>query len=758
MSIPAPDSDPRASSGAGQRGGVPEPEEATPRDQQPDSKSPGPQLVSPTPAGTVQFDASEHGAEGLAPAPPGKVDPAKVVLGVELSGEQDPKVGGGASESSSRDLEAEAEVAAEAREPSLSTATESPLPRRKSRKELRQQRSNTRVLTRGVTRVEEITARQRALDLDRLDEYAVLIETARADGSSAEIGYRSLRAELAAALHVSEHAVERELDLAYALHSRYLSTRDVLGAGVISMAHVRVICDAGLIIGSGDEALVKHALYEAAVLQYAVEETPGRLRPIAKRIAEEYAEVSLEQRHETARKQRRVDIVEREDGMAELYALLPAEVAWAIKDRLHRIAKAAWRTESNEARQAVKLASRQEASTVTHDHNDGAVEVVDVNDGPAGADGLVGAVCAVGAVGSVSFDGAGCSDGREIPEEPEGVPRSLDEVRADTLADLLLNGNPYIDLDLTEGSKPTTADLGFFAHVQVMVPVATLTPPDPDDLDASLEGLEEPRQVCELVGYGPISSLVAQELLEHSRNITRVGVNASGHVLSIDRYKPSKAMKRFLKARDRRCRFPGCARPPVNCDIDHTVDWQHDGLTATNNLEHLCRNHHTLKHHTDWRPVQDATGTLEWTSPAGRLHVDRPPGRTYRSPSAASGGRRDPGRCPPGAGERDCPPTPTPTPTSTSTSTSTSPNVQAEPLDKIRNLAGSSRRSGEGIGTHTFKGEREKRRGTTVQFTEDNSAESRSTESSSTESNPTERIFTESRTDGETLRDKDQPF
>ncbi|MHA3724616.1 hypothetical protein ACXR2T_12135, partial [Leucobacter sp. HY1910] len=45
-------------------------------------------------------------------------------------------------------------------------------------------------------------------------------------------------------------------------------------------------------------------------------------QPIAKRLAEEYAEVSLDERHAAARKRRRIEVVDREDGMAELYAYL----------------------------------------------------------------------------------------------------------------------------------------------------------------------------------------------------------------------------------------------------------------------------------------------------------------------------------------------------------------------------------------------------------------------------------------------------
>ncbi|MFF2633465.1 HNH endonuclease, partial [Microbacterium sp. NPDC058021] len=44
------------------------------------------------------------------------------------------------------------------------------------------------------------------------------------------------------------------------------------------------------------------------------------------------------------------------------------------------------------------------------------------------------------------------------------------------------------------------------------------------------------------------------------------------------------------------------------------------------NLAHLCKRHHTLKHHTAWTVTQHPDGTLEWTSPTGRRYLDIPHG------------------------------------------------------------------------------------------------------------------------------------
>ncbi|GAB3133282.1 hypothetical protein GCM10027057_06740 [Marisediminicola antarctica] len=85
-------------------------------------------------------------------------------------------------------------------------------------------------------------------------------------------------------------------------------------------------------------------------------------------------------------------------------------------------------------------------------------------------------------------------------------------------------------------------------------------------------------------------------------------------------------MRNFLRVRDETCRFPGCSRQAEQCDIDHTLQWQHQHPTAHYNLAHLCPKHHTIKDETNWTVAhtRDGTGALEWTSPAGRTHITEP--------------------------------------------------------------------------------------------------------------------------------------
>ncbi len=95
------------------------------------------------------------------------------------------------------------------------------------------------------------------------------------------------------------------------------------------------------------------------------------------------------------------------------------------------------------------------------------------------------------------------------------------------------------------------------------------------------------------------------------------------------RVPPTTALARFVRTRDTTCCFPGCNRPAVYCDLDHTIPYTAGGLTHPGNLKCLCRKHHLLKTfwigRGGWSDEQLPDGTIVWTTPTGRRkHV--PPG------------------------------------------------------------------------------------------------------------------------------------
>jgi hypothetical protein len=158
--------------------------------------------------------------------------------------------------------------------------------------------------------------------------------------------------------------------------------------------------------------------------------------------------------------------------------------------------------------------------------------------------------------------------------------------------------------DLSRGNRPT---------VFVTVHVFTLL------------GLSE--EPATLDGTGPLDPETARRLAGNAPSFIRLLTHPeTGVVLSMGKtkYKVPKDLKRWLRLRDQTCRRPGCTRPATHADIDHTTDWAHGGPTDAANLAVLCEPCHQLKHLTAWKVKQHGGGTLEWTTPTGRVHRTEP--------------------------------------------------------------------------------------------------------------------------------------
>ena len=90
-------------------------------------------------------------------------------------------------------------------------------------------------------------------------------------------------------------------------------------------------------------------------------------------------------------------------------------------------------------------------------------------------------------------------------------------------------------------------------------------------------------------------------------------------------YRPSAALDRFVRTRDRRCRFPGCRMPVRTGELDHH-DAHPRGRTAAGNLTGYCTHHHRGKHQAPgWTHQLDPDGTLTVTTPSGLTASTTPP-------------------------------------------------------------------------------------------------------------------------------------
>jgi hypothetical protein len=106
--------------------------------------------------------------------------------------------------------------------------------------------------------------------------------------------------------------------------------------------------------------------------------------------------------------------------------------------------------------------------------------------------------------------------------------------------------------------------------------------------------------------------------------ITPIEAGVCQHRRESAGYQPSNTLRHVIKIRSRRCGFPGCRRPAVGCDDDHTVPYDKGGRTCECNLHPLCRRHHQAKQAHGWRLDQPEPGTLIWTLPSGHQYTVTP--------------------------------------------------------------------------------------------------------------------------------------
>jgi hypothetical protein len=189
-----------------------------------------------------------------------------------------------------------------------------------------------------------------------------------------------------------------------------------------------------------------------------------------------------------------------------------------------------------------------------------------------------------------------------VPDQP----RTKDQRRADAYRDLLL-----------DGIGPGGLGHGIRGTVHVTVPALTLL--DRSDEPAILEG------------YGPIDPETARRIAGTATSWTRILTHPeTGCRLSVgtEQYAPPADMRRYLQIRDGTCQGIGCTRRATLSEIDHTQAWNTGGQTHVDNLVHLCKACHRLKHQSSFSTSQGPNGVLTWTTPGGKKYTSRPVSET----------------------------------------------------------------------------------------------------------------------------------
>lgn len=405
----------------------------------------------------------------------------------------------------------------------------------------------------------------RAVAIDEVHRLALAAEGPARSGPgrpwSPTVSARRVAAsELAAATRISEREAEQLVADSAALVHTLPTTLEALRSGRLSYRHASILVDEARSLPEGS-----WSAFESVALPEAETRTPAGFRQRARALREREHPESIVQRRRAAEESRSVFVEPGRDGMAWLTAHLPAEQAIGAYRRITEI--------------AAGLAAADDARTLMQRRAD------------VLADLLTDAV---------------------VPDSAVGTG-----VRATVLVTV-----PALTLlDRTGSDDCVGAAAGVGACFGAGADVDASTPPTPSPIVAATPAR------AHLEGYGPISDDVARRLAAHAPSFVRLLTHPeTGTVLSVgrDRYAVPRDLKLWLRVRDETCRFPGCGRSAALADIDHTVDWQHEGATRHDNLAHLCEAHHRLKHQTAWQVSQAGGGALDWRAPSGRRYRTEP--------------------------------------------------------------------------------------------------------------------------------------
>jgi hypothetical protein len=353
------------------------------------------------------------------------------------------------------------------------------------------------------------------------------------------------------------------------------------------------VLELGLVLDAGDAFLAQVVLPQARALATTLSATraeveAGRLSPYRARLI--------------CDKLRRLDADLAREIEAKVLTSAARIRTASLRDKLHRLILAA-----------------QDPVHAADEHRAGAADRrVEVDPEPS-QPGLLGVHAYLPAQTAVAFRDAvaakaaqfATADQKKAAAEDTFRPRTRDQLQADALAWFVLGP------DATDPTRP--ARPRFLVQLTMSLPV----------LLALRDGC------AELPGYGPIPAEVAREWAQDADWQRFVHDPVDGHLLDDGhrRYRPGARLRRFLRHRDRRDRFPGSNRPAQHCDADHLQPFTGNpdgGPTSAANLASTGRPGHLAKTHNGWSVDGGANTTLTYHSPTGRTHHSQP--HDYRDP------------------------------------------------------------------------------------------------------------------------------
>jgi hypothetical protein len=516
--------------------------------------------------------------------------------------------------------------------------------------------SRARLLTSGATHLDDAVAaakqlardeakRVRALAAFARSRPAAMFDRAPGEQGAASAASRAARPaalsevsewavdEAAATLGISGRAASLMLVDAVTLVEGLPGTLAALSAGEISPAHARVMVEvAGPV---SDPA--KRAEVEAAVLGRAPGQTAPALRASVRRAVARIDAAAAADRLAKAVRDRHVRLDARDDGMSALTAVLATPVGRACREALSAYAKACEFDEegnrdprTHEQRMADCLADLILRPHADHPAVRVALTLI------AGVDTATGQGAGADEPGELDGDPVSAAQVRELAyqlglmprPEPPAAAASPAPAPAAQPADTAAEDEREARLAALRDAERAAAEDLRTAYAAADLPPGT-DATDVTDLSATREALarllDTRRLIDTALAERPRIAVIDQltgTLLALTDSTELRAAAAAGRGLGppggTDAYRPTDPLYRFVRLRDRRCRFPGCRLRAQCCDLDHQVPHPH-GDTAHDNLACLCEHHHRLSHQAPgWRLHRAADGGLVWTLPGGR--------------------------------------------------------------------------------------------------------------------------------------------
>jgi len=475
---------------------------------------------------------------------------------------------------------------------------------------------------------------------------AALLDRPDEEVGSAATASRSARP--AALTEVSEWAVD-EVMVAFGLSSRAAgglladsitlaerlpATLDALEDGRISWAHARMLAE---VVGPVKEEV--RAGVEARLLARAEGKTVSQLRVAARRAVMHADAAAHTKRLAAAIRERSVRLYPGRDGMGALAATMPIPLLEACRSKLRAYAE--------------ECATPGDERTLDQRMLDCLVDLIlrpgETDLPPVQAHLTIVATAATMAGGDESGEVNGqpvsAVEIRELAYALGLLPRpeAIESSSRVTSQDAVATGEPTTGEATPQEAIPEDANAsGVAAHGSSAA------------MGIAADGLGELLALRGIAGTalaelpqiaivdeisGQLLALTNAMQIRHAATCghprCRTGERPCGHPPAgpglappppTNGYSPSVPLARFVRARDRRCRFPGCRAAAIRCDLDHNLPWPH-GSTSADNLCCLCRHHHRLSHQAPgWTMTRLPDGGLQWTTPGGHNVTTHPIG------------------------------------------------------------------------------------------------------------------------------------